>query len=246
MSKELRVQDPWFDRRYNHFFLLQIQKGLVRWAGAAVRRYSVNPFDYSREEMLVSHLATAADRSNYYALQEYPILDRRADLVIRYGTEPREQCVFEVKRIDVRLKSWTPSGSMRKALDTLTGEWNKVSGYPPNIAGDRCALIGMPIYVESQGPLVGSTTRLPYWMQSRSGYYEALDGLYLRLADEVEMARRRSEATTSPNFFWGYALRYRLAKQVVEDEDRQEYVRLFLGMLWVGRNARTLSTSSHE
>ena len=53
-----------------------IQKKLAQSTSSIIRNYKVSPLDYREERSMVSHLAIAADRSNFFATQEYKINSR--------------------------------------------------------------------------------------------------------------------------------------------------------------------------
>ena len=201
MSRELYEQEPWFDRRSKHGFICRTYKELIQWTSRFIARYEEVPFDYNREEPMVSHFALAADRAKIFALQEYPASPYRADLFARYEVEgKRYECVMEFKKEDARLNQLYFSTDINNGIKTFEEAWKQVSRYALRVAAYQCALVGIKVFAE-----VGQSSLNPrtwiYWTeaQNRNGYYRLFDQIYFNLESTVRNVRseRQREA---PNF----------------------------------------------
>ena len=219
----------------------EIQKQLIRWTSEVIRRYKVVPFDYNREETMVSHLATAADRAKFFVIQEYPVTvssseERRADLLIKYGVDQREACVFEVKKRDIRPGAWLFRTDIDNALNTFESEWNRVVEYASQVAKYQCALVGMKVLASANGYNRSRSLEDPE-AQIRAEYYERFNIRYSYLESTVKKARsnRVDKSVAPPNFYWGYILRHKLAQNELERAFERRDSEFAIGMLWLGR-----------
>ena len=240
MSKELYENEPWFDRRSKHEFIRKIHKELILWTSRFIYRYREVPFDYNREEPMVSHFALAADRAKIFALQEYPASPFRADLFARYEDEGKQyECVIEFKKADARLQQTYFPTDINNGIKIYDEAWEQVSRYALRVAGYQCALVGIKVLADmSHGSLNPRTWT--YWTeaQNRNEYYR----LFRRLCSNLEstIKRVRSERQQeAPNFFWGYTLKHRLAVREREKIASQGGMEVPVGMLWLGRVSRS-------
>ncbi len=245
MSRELLEKGFWFDKRISYEIVSGIQRQLIRWTGEVIRRYKVVPFDYNREEAMVSHLATAADRAKFFVIQEYPITvsssdERRADLLIKYGVEQREACVFEVKKRDIRPDPWFFRTDIDNALNTFESEWNRVVEYASQVAKYQCALVGMKVLASANGYNHSRSLEDPE-AQIRAEYYERFNLRYSYLESTVKRARsnRVDKSVAPPNFYWGYILRHKLAQKELERAFERRDSEFAIGMLWLGRASQS-------
>jgi hypothetical protein len=235
----LYVKDPWLDRRSGYRFITDIHDKLIEWTSYVVRRFEETPFGYT-EWTLSGHLAMAADRAKFFALQDYfavssdaqgramPRNRQRPDLYIR-RPNGSDECVFEIKSRNVGLEQRRFSGRIQSALSEA---WNKVIGYAQGEATYCCALVGLPVYahVKNWSEECGTWRR----------YRRSCDELFSALETGVKRSRSRdANAPTQPNFYWGYFLRFRYATREKKGAEQHEYDPVAIGMLWVGRVAQS-------
>ena len=230
------MSEPWFDRRSKHGFIRKIHKELILWTSRFIDRYSEVPFDYNREEPMVSHFALVADRAKIFALQEYPASPFRADLFARYEDEDKQnECVIEFKKADARLNQIYFPTDINNGIKTYDEAWEQVSRYALRVARYQCALVGIKVLADvSQSSL--NPRMWTYWTeaQNRSEYYRLFRRLCSNLESTVKRVRseRQQEA---PNFFWGYTLKHKLAVREREKIASQGGSLVPVGMLWIGR-----------
>ena len=237
MSRELYEKEHWFDRRFSYEFITNIRKALVQLTSSYIRHYKLSPFDYyNREDTMVSHLATAANRARYFTIQEYTIISSnirkpRPDLFIRYGLKPRETCVFEAKKLDIRPRMYLIETDLNDGIKLVSEAWKQMAEYAANAAAHQCAIVGMRVYVETRDVS-------PEWMTKAEHpevYRRRFNRIFRNLINEVnrlkQADRHRTDGSTVPNFCWGYALKHRFAEKLVGKDDNQ----VAIGMLWLGR-----------
>jgi hypothetical protein len=242
---ELYIKEPWVDRSSGQFLIdmqNELQEKLIEWTGYVVRQFGESPFGYT-EWTLSGHLAIAADRAGFFALQEYvaqppspqgkKILPRRLrpDLYIRksYWGDPDDACIFEIKSRNIGLSDKTIPTRISKAL---IDNWAKLKTYAHTETKYCCALVGMPVFA--------NVNRWDEECGTARRYYLSCNNLFERFDDFVRMLRSQSSGNgVAPNFYWGYFLRHKFA---VIEEERGEgfaYEDVAIGMLWVGRIGRS-------
>lgn len=237
MSRELHEKEYWFDGRSSYAFLTNIRKALVQLTGSYIREYKLSPIDYyNREDTMVSHLATAANTARYFAIQEYTVISSnirkpRPDLFVRYGLKPRETCVFEAKKLDMRPRMYLLDTDLNDGIRLVSEAWGQMAEYAANAAAHQCAIVGMRIYVDSRD-------LSPEWItkvEQPKVYYRRFDRIFRNMLNQVDTlkqtTRDRTDEITVPNFCWAYALKHRIAERIVGKDDNQ----VAIGMLWLGR-----------
>ena len=245
MSKELYEKVHWFDKRSRYEFVTAIKNGLLQLTSSYLRHYNLSPFDfYNREDTIVSHLAVASDRARHFVIQEHTVVSSnirkpRPDLLIRYGTKPRESCVFEAKKLDIRADMLLQPTDLDNGIKLVGEAWEQMTEYSAKAAAHQCAIVGMRLYVGTRD--IYSEWSYETEAQQRKSYYDRFNAVYFGLKRKVKEIPSNSKCV--PNFCWGYALRHKLAvcerERVIEKGERQ----VAIGMLWLGRVSQSIRIS---
>jgi hypothetical protein len=221
----------WFGQGSKPDFLNDIFRELWQWTAEIVDKFEEFPAGYT-EWTLTGHLALAAYRSDFYALQDYTVPGfGRPDLYIR-REHWKDECIIEVKSDGIALER--DRQVTKKIEKKLSESWEQASRRPKEESRYRCGLLGLTVWAHTRKwENMCSTPRL---------YGHVRNELWKKFLDGVVNARWDfNRLTCQPSFCCGYFLRYdqtskprREAKKYGKEASKLRGFPFAVGQLWTG------------